>query len=311
MVTAYDIIPDIHGQYKKLLKLLSKLGWRKVNGHWQHSNKERKLVFLGDFIDRGFQNRKVVSLIRKLNESNLAHVIMGNHELNAIYFHSENPKTGQPLRTHSTRNIAQHQTFLNEFPFQDPKTQDIINWFCSLPLFLNFKRFRAVHACWANSAIAKLHRLNNQGIFSRDFYIKNNYQKTELYFAIELLTKGPEARLPKNSFFTDKTGIERQNLRLAWWRAEARSWRDLCASVPNTASISDSLFQEWDSIEFYPKNAVPVFFGHYWMGFPPKIEADNALCLDCSAGTTGPLIAYHFNPNLPTLNLKNITSASF
>ena len=116
MTTNYDIIPDIHGQYEKLLNLLTKLGWYEVEDCWQHSDKGRKLIFLGDFIDRGTQNGKVISLIRKLEALNVAHVIMGNHELNAIYFHSENPKTGLPLRKHSQTNIEQHKSFLSEFP---------------------------------------------------------------------------------------------------------------------------------------------------------------------------------------------------
>ena len=308
MTKNYDIIPDIHGQYEKLLNLLTKLGWYEVEDCWEHSDKGRKLIFLGDFIDRGEQNGKVISLIRKLEALNVAYVIMGNHELNAIYFHSENPVTGLPLRKHSQNNIEQHKSFLHEFPLHHPITEEIINWFCSLPLFLDFHWFRVIHACWANSAVTTLRQFNSRGIFSRDFYIKNNSAKSELYRALELLTKGPEATLPTNSFFTDKTGIERQTSRLAWWRHEARSWRELCVSVPNIELIPDENFQDWDEIELYPKNAPPVFFGHYWMSFPPIFESQNTLCLDCSAGTDGPLIAYHFNPISPNLDVRNITS---
>ena len=307
----YDIIPDVHGQYDKLLHLLLKLGWHKKKGSWKHFDKQRRIIFLGDFIDRGKQNRKVLLLIRKLEELNLAYVILGNHELNAIYFHSKNPTTGLPLRKHTLENTQQHRSFLTEFPLQASETQEIINWFCSLPLFLDFGQFRAVHACWANSAIATLRKINSIGIFSRDFYITNNLKENQAYLAIELLTKGPEARLPGNSFFTDKTGIERCNLRLAWWRHKAKSWRDLSVSVPDKSSIPNLIFQDWNQIQLYPKNAVPVFFGHYWMAYPPKIESKNALCLDCSAGTTGPLISYFFDPMIPNLDLKNVTADHF
>ena len=307
MTESYDIIPDIHGQYNKLVSLLSALGWQKNNGDWQHSDKERKIIFLGDFIDRGLQNKKVISLISELEKKNLAYVIMGNHELNAIYFHSINPETGHPLRKHSLRNIEQHQTFLDEFPLHEPKTKEIINWFCSLPLFLDFTSFRVVHACWTDTAVATLSQISKSGTFSRDFYTHINRQKSDIYLAIELLTKGSETNLPKNYYFTDSTGVKRYTSRLAWWRHNASSWRDLSVSIPNETIIPNLAFQEWNKIDLYPINAAPVFFGHYWMEYPPLLESDNALCLDCSAGTTGPLISYHFDPLQPTLDLKNVT----
>ena len=310
MNPTFDIIPDIHGQYEKLVDLISKLGWFEMQGSWKHRDKGRKIIFLGDFIDRGKQNLKVVSLIRNLQSEELAYAIIGNHELNAIYFHSQNPMTGHPLRAHSPANIQQHKSFLNEFPLKNSETEDIINWFCSLPLFLDFSSFRVVHACWTSSAIGTLSKINKLGIFPREFYIENNLKKSKAYFAIELLTKGPEARLPVNTLFTDKTGIQRRALRLAWWRDKAKSWRDLAVSVPNTSLIPDSTFNNWDEIELYPKNAPPVFFGHYWMDSPLRVERQNALCLDYSAGANGPLVSYHFNPLLPDLALKNITTNS-
>ena len=65
-------------------------------------------------------------------------------------------------------------------------------------------------------------------------------------------------------------------MRLAWWRHKAKSWRDLSVSVPDKSSIPNLIFQDWNQIQLYPKNAVPVFFGHYWMAYPPKIESKNA-----------------------------------
>ena len=306
--TTYDIIPDIHGQYNKFLGLLLELGWYETDGRWQHKDKERKLVILGDFIDRGRHNRKVILLLRKLEKLKVAYIIMGNHELNAIYFHSKNPVTGYPLRSHSSVNVDQHEHFLREYPLYDPETENVINWFASLPLFLEFNHFRAVHACWANSAVTFLKRLSQSAIFSREFYIKKKSEQNAFYYNVELLTKGPESRLPENFFFYDKTGVKRYSVRLAWWRHEAKSWRELAVSVPNTAKLPNLIFQELHKIERYPRNAIPVFFGHYWTTHPPQIENNNALCLDCSAGTNGPLISYHYNPYFPELSLRNVTA---
>ena len=307
MNKSYDIIPDIHGQHEKLLSLLKSIGWYKKNNVWGHSDKGRKIIFLGDFIDRGHQNRKVLYLIRNMIDLGAAFAVMGNHELNAIYFHSIGPKTGLPLRRHTHKNIEQHNSFLEEFPLDNQETNEIINWFCSLPTFIEFSCFRVVHACWNNNAATILRSLNNKGVFSRQFYVENNSERNNAYFATELLTKGPEDRLPDNYFFIDKTGVKRYSSRLAWWRHESITWRNLSLSVPDINTIPDIVFKNWNKIDLYPKNEIPVFFGHYWMTYPPKIESKNALCLDYSAGTTGPLISYHFDPLNPKISLKNIT----
>lgn len=47
----FDLIGDIHGYAAHLEALLRKLGYVNRHGVWSHS--ERKVIFLGDFIDRG------------------------------------------------------------------------------------------------------------------------------------------------------------------------------------------------------------------------------------------------------------------
>lgn len=311
MNTTYDIIPDIHGQFEKLIRLLRKLGWYQKNSTWRHPNKHRKMIFLGDFIDRGNGNRDVLQLVRNLIDSKMAWAVMGNHELNAIYFHSQDPGTGLPLRSHTRNNVEQHKSFLKEFPLGESETDEMINWFCSLPTFIDFGDFGVVHACWSKAAIDTIRHYNLDGIFSRKIYIENNLKKNKTYRALEMLTKGPEERLPSNSFFTDKTGIKRHSLRLAWWRHDAKSWRDLCLSVPDLETIPNVPFNNWKKIELYSKTGAPIFFGHYWMKYPPKIESKNVLCLDYSAGTTGPLISYHFDPSNPSIDIRNIIADRF
>jgi hypothetical protein len=56
---SYDLIGDIHGQAPELVRLLEKLSYLNVNGVWQHA--ERKVIFLGDFIDRGDHQQEVIN----------------------------------------------------------------------------------------------------------------------------------------------------------------------------------------------------------------------------------------------------------
>ena len=49
----YDLIGDIHGYAEELTKLLIKLGYDNSQGYFSHPI--RKVIFVGDFIDRGKQ----------------------------------------------------------------------------------------------------------------------------------------------------------------------------------------------------------------------------------------------------------------
>ncbi len=58
----YDLIGDIHGHSKPLTEPLTKLGYRMTDGVYRHP--DRQVIFLGDFIDRGPQQREVIDIVR-------------------------------------------------------------------------------------------------------------------------------------------------------------------------------------------------------------------------------------------------------
>ena len=78
----YDLIGDIHGHAAELVQLLETLGYSRRGGLYRHP--ERRIIFLGDFIDRGPQIRQVLEIVRPMIESESALAVMGNHELNAL-----------------------------------------------------------------------------------------------------------------------------------------------------------------------------------------------------------------------------------
>src|ERR1035437_3492567 len=100
-----DFIGDIHGHADKLVGLLKKLGYRIKNGVYFHPT--RKVVFVGDYIDRGPQIRETLVIVRKMVESGNAIALMGNHEYNALCFHHWE-REGGPLRKHLSKNVTQH-----------------------------------------------------------------------------------------------------------------------------------------------------------------------------------------------------------
>ncbi len=303
-----DIIPDIHGQADKLTGLLGRLGYRETRGTWRHPDPGRSVVFLGDFIDRGPENARVLRIVRSMIDAGHAQAVMGNHELNAIHFHSRHSSTGAPLRAHSAKNLKQHARFLDEHPIGSLAAQEAIDWMKSLPLWLEFPGFRAIHACWDGRAMAEAERhltdarLDDQAVeWSAD-------PDHPLFQAVEVLAKGPEVPLPDGTTFTDKDGHVRSEIRVAWWKPEARSWQDIAISVPDPEpQLPAGPLPGAIGYEPYPADAKPVFFGHYWLTGKIVLQAPNALCLDYSAGKDGPLVAYTFEEGTTDLDLRNIT----
>lgn len=127
---------------------------------------------------------------------------------------------------------------------------------------------------------------------------------------LETTAKGPEAKLPDGHFFRDKNREQRRHVRLQWWRNDATDWRYLAASVPNPAELPTTPVPDAVRHRTYPRDAKPVFFGHYWMTGVPALQAPNALCLDYSAGEGGPLLAYRVEGDgAHRVDLANIVSA--
>ncbi len=73
----YDIVGDIHGHADTLEVLFHKLGYSRKFGVYRHPE-GRKMVFVGDFIDRGPKIRETLHLVRAMIESGNALAVMGN-----------------------------------------------------------------------------------------------------------------------------------------------------------------------------------------------------------------------------------------
>ena len=78
----FDIIGDVHGCFDELVELLQKLGYQtgKSAGAWHHPE-GRKLVFLGDLMDRGPKIPEVVRLVIDSVGLGSALCVPGNHDI--------------------------------------------------------------------------------------------------------------------------------------------------------------------------------------------------------------------------------------
>jgi hypothetical protein len=294
-VSGYDIIGDIHGYADELNALLDQLGYRRSAG--VHAHPQRKAVFVGDFIDRGPAQREVLSIVRAMVESGRALAVLGNHELNALAWATPNPDNPDEfLRPHSDKNLAQHKAFLDAFAADDEGWRDALDWFASLPLFLELDGARVVHACWDDEAVARLRPLlNADATLPPASRIEALTPQTEAFDDVETLLKGKEVALPERHSITDKDGHVRRHIRVKWWKGGG-TYRDaFVGPVSAIVHIPDEPVDGDYELE-YPLDDPPVFFGHYWLAGAPEPLTPNVACLDYSVARTGGcLTAYRWD----------------
>lgn len=224
-----DFIGDIHGHADKLEILLLTLGYVKKNGAYTHP--ERKVLFVGDYIDRGPKIRETLQIVRAMVESGSAIALMGNHEYNALCFHFKDSGGGH-LRKHSIKNVLQHIRTLEQFQNRQKEYEEYLEWFKTLPLYYETDKFRAVHACWDEQNIAFLRgnlvndRLTDELI---QMFVKKGTQLNE---AIEETLKGKEIKMPIGIGFKDKDGHIRDEMRIKWWVDPAVSTNKSISVIP-------------------------------------------------------------------------------
>ena len=293
---SYDIIGDIHGQADKLEALLAKLRYEKKCQTWCHP--ERTAIFVGDFIDRGLGQERTLTTVRNMTEAGSALAIMGNHEFNAICWHTpdtENP--GEHLRRRTeekgAKNRRQHEAFLSEFEARPEEHAKWIAWFYSLPLWLDLGAIRVVHACWHDGYMGSLaSQLKEGNRLSPNLVVLASREGNDEYVQVEAIAKGIEIPMPEGHSFADKDGNKRGNVRIKWWDATAITYGAAAIPTSKAKEFSDEVLPA-SSIPGY-HSEIPVFFGHYWMTGKPEPLSPKVACVDYSAGNGGPLVAYRW-----------------
>ncbi len=293
----YDIIGDIHGHADKLTALLARLGYRHQAGAWRHP--QRSAIFVGDFIDRGPGQLETIGIVRAMLDAGSAQAVMGNHEFNAIGWHTPDPDVpGEHHRRHSAKNHYQHAAFLTETAHDPRLHQELVNWFLDLPVWLDLPGLRVIHACWDPLQVARLAPMLRAGNRLDVTLVEAAHRHgTPEYEAIEVLLKGPEAELPAQMQFTDPHGQLRNKVRLRWWNPAASSFRE-------AAIVDDSTRQQLPDLPMPPgllphaPTDKPLFFGHYWETGTPGTLTPRIACVDYSACNGGPLVAYRWDGEL-------------
>lgn len=114
----FDFIGDVHGCFDELASLLDKLDYRvSLNREEYEVNhaEGRKLVFLGDLVDRGPKIAEVLNLVMNATKSGRAFCVAGNHDVKlARALQGGKVNIGQGL----SNSLEQLQDHPEEFRFR-------------------------------------------------------------------------------------------------------------------------------------------------------------------------------------------------
>ncbi len=261
-----DIVGDVHGEFDVFERLLAELGYD-AEGRSQDG---RRLVFLGDLIDRGPDSPAVVDAVMAMVDRGHAQCIMGNHELNVLL--------GRPMPGNGwfiQPNAVEKPGEFDSARVDPAKIDDYLRFFASLPLVLENESLRLVHACWHGPSVASLKHESN-----KDRPITDLYRQYE----IEVRKKLHEAELAH--MVEQETRFYSVALEDPEWSAEvlpAHAEAEVIGQMANpirvlttgAMNVSEKPYfamgtwrmaersRWWDDYE----DDIPVIIGHFWRRF--------------------------------------------
>ncbi len=289
----YDIIGDVHGCADELEELLLTLGYTKMYGVWRHTH--RKAIFTGDFINRGPNSKRVLEIVKGMVGYGYAHAILGNHELNAIYYLTRN-KEGKPIKKISDSARKLITQVIIEFIGDEELLKSYIKWLRTLPIHLDFGFFRVVHAYWHDEFANLTEQYRTGGKFKRSVLKLMSDINHPLGKAVMQSTKGVEFNLPNDLLIKDSNNNRRSNFRIKWWETvDNKTFYEL--SYGNKFRLPDYTIPEQLHFPYkvYGEEEPMVFVGHYCVDKKDMIPQENICCVDSCVANGGFLAAYRWN----------------
>jgi len=294
---AIDVIGDVHGESEALFSLVSRLGYDASARHPDG----RRLVFLGDLIDRGPDSPAVLRRVASWVEAGRAQCLLGNHELNALRDDPAKRRGGEGWWY--GRDDARYPSVRVEHA---EKQRAFLPFLAARPVALERKHLRIVHACWHEPSVEQMREepdaldafRQHDAVARADLEEKRRAAQEELARAgVSLSDETAEVpRMPLRSSYDEAnqmsnpvriltSGIERSTGGQPFYASN--KWR-LVRRVP--------WWREYTS-------DVPVVFGHYWRRYtpanggqeaahpadlfgdaPPDRWLGNTMCVDYSVG---------------------------
>lgn len=136
------LVGDTHGMLKPLKEFLLEQGFSINNEGFSHP--EKKIVFLGDVLDRGEDSLELLKLVIKTVENNHGFFILGNHETKLLLSYEKYLEDG----TVKGKSLSSSQTFMKFLALPEKEQTDIYRFLLNSPfqltLWVNKKNLDAI-----------------------------------------------------------------------------------------------------------------------------------------------------------------------
>jgi hypothetical protein len=297
-IEGYDIIGDVHGCGRTLVKLLEVMGYQKKRGVYQHPR--RQAIFVGDVVDRGPHIRKAMNIVYDMVTNGHAQMTIGNHEYNVYCYATEDPRKDKSghLREHNSHNQRLVAETFEQFANYPLEFKEYLDWFSQLPLFLEMPFFRVVHACWDESYINEYLKKHKTNCVNPQVILDSTDLNSFEGRVLDRLMRGTSLSLPEGQVIRSRDGYERRFFRTKFWADSPETYSDVVFQpdpLPEHLVDRPLTDEERAQLIHYPAHAKPVFFGHYWLQGKPTPVKHNICCLDYSAVKYGRLVAYRID----------------
>ena len=294
----FDIIGDVHGCARTLEVLLEQMGYARLGGVWRHPR--RQALFLGDIIDRGPRIREARLLVRDMVEADSARCIMGNHEFNALGWFTPAPPGSERryVREHTERNQRQIQATMEQFEGHAAEWDEFLDWFWTLPLFMDLGPFRLVHACWDDQLIQTFAGQFPDATPDVEFLQASVERDSFADQVFDRLLRGIGMHLPHGLTMRGGDGVVRGMFRTKFWEEAPETYGDLVFQpdkLPEHVAIRPLTDRQKRERLVYGEDQPLLFVGHYWQHGTPQALRPNLACLDYSAVKYGRLVAYRWS----------------
>ena len=279
--TPIDIIGDIHGETSALESLLKKLGYDDLGNHAE----KRRLVFVGDLIDRGPDSPAVLRTVMRLVEAGNAQCIIGNHELNAIRDEPQKRRSGEGWWYGRCEDEYEYKAV-----DPDEKERTFLPFLRSLPGALEREDLRVIHACWHEPSIEKLRGASSVIDAFRAEEAANEPRLEELNQKLKAVA-GPTLGLAIRDR-ENKLSIIPELARLDEANQMGNAVKVTTSGMECVAEDSFWASGKWRMVRRVPwwedYSGPPVVMGHYWRLYFPEHPANDQKIEADVFGTTPP-----------------------
>jgi hypothetical protein len=202
-----DVVGDVHGEIHALNDLLGHMGYGPDGRHPEG----RRLIFVGDLIDRGPDSPGVVRRVRRMVEEAGALAVLGNHEINLL------------------RGLDKGFDNAWFFKHLGPAEQsEMLTLLAGLPIALERPDLRVVHANWhddwvevARNANYPVELFEEHESLIQEFLTREGITDPleisllkQNHNPVKRITSGPEKQAPDGQ---TTPGERKHHLRDTWW----------------------------------------------------------------------------------------------